>query len=244
MVAPHGSPGPNAYQAGYPPPPGQASSGVAQPPPRKGFWRRVISFFDSTTKILVTLASLIGAAAGLWAAVQHITRHPDPTPSPVPAVIAGPSTGSADQQNAAQVNACEKAHQLTQQRQRATASESVTVFSSCTWPAPTYAQADGFAQITVTVVAGPGQSEASGADWVDRITGPCAHFTLTYDFGSQGSADHLQPFDLAAGSVTSVDKPGQAWTGNTADFSFYPERDEVDVVRNGRYAVFDVACKA
>jgi hypothetical protein len=48
---------------------------------------------------------------------------------------------------------------------------------------------------------------------------------------------------MTPAQLTRSCRPGRAWTGNTADLSFYPERDEVDVVRNGRFAVFDVACK-
>jgi hypothetical protein len=139
---------------------------------------RVISFFDSTTKAVLALGGLIAAAAALWAGITQLTS-------------AGTSAAPAAQAVAAHVDRCENQHLLTRQRQSVSRTVAITAYDSCTWPAPSYADADGFTGITVQTVPGPGQTEASDASSADRITGPCRAFALTYDFGFQGAAKHL-----------------------------------------------------
>ena len=41
-------------------------------PPHPGALRRILSFFDSTTKVLLAVGGLVAAATGLWAALSHI----------------------------------------------------------------------------------------------------------------------------------------------------------------------------
>ncbi len=73
-------------------PGGAASHGPdAGEPERVGVQRRptviarVISFFDSTTKLLLAVGGLIAAAAALWAGITHFSPHPPPhPPSPLP----------------------------------------------------------------------------------------------------------------------------------------------------------------
>jgi hypothetical protein len=191
----------------------------------------VVTFFDSTTKVLVAATGLIGAAAGLWVGIAHII--PDSSHSP-----------PASQATAAHVDKCEAQHQLTQQHQKIARTVTVTAFDSCIWPAPAYADSDGFTEITFQTVPGPGQGEASGTDAVDRITGPCKTFTLAYDFGSQGDLKHLAPFTAPAGLLTSIEQPGTAWPGGVRSLSFYPARNEVDVLHNLRYVLTSATCRS
>lgn len=140
------------------------------------------------------------------------------------------------------IEQCESRHSLSTQSTSKTPSDTVTVFDSCVWPPPLYADADGFTEITAQLAQGPGQGESSDATMVDRITGPCHQFRLTYDFGFQGDLQHLQPFTAPPGMVTSLDKPGIAWSPGVPALSFYPSRAEVDVVHNDHNALSDVKC--
>lgn len=203
---------------------------------QRGWIARATAFFDSTTKVLVAVGGLIAAVAALWAGIAHLASG---TSSP-PVSAATQSTSSVA---AAHVGHCEAQHQLTQQHQELSITVAVTAFESCTWPAPAYADSDGFTKITVQTVPGPGQDEASDADYVDRITGPCMTFTLAYDFGLQGALKHLAPFTAAAGLLTSIDQPGTAWPGGVRSLSFYPARDEVDVLHNSNDALAGAACR-
>jgi hypothetical protein len=204
---------------------------------RHGWIARTVGFFDSTAKVLVAAGGLIAAATGLWAGISHLTSSGTPSPS------ASATTQSATQVAASHVEACEAQHQLTQQHQKVSVTVAVTAFESCTWPAPAYADSDGFTEITVQTVAGPGQDEASDADWVDRVTGPCTTFTLAYDFGFQGDLKHLAPFTAPAGLLTSIDQPGAAWPGGVKSLNFYPARNEVDVLHNSNDVLTSAACR-
>jgi hypothetical protein len=116
-------------------------------------------------------------------------------------------------------------------------------FRSCVWPAPPYADRDGFTQITVEVAEGiPGVSEAEGTGWVDRIRGPCETFEVAYDFGKQGASAHLAAFTAAPGALLFGGE-GQRYNGPKSDLQFYPESNEVDVFHNGSYVVASVTCR-
>jgi hypothetical protein len=203
---------------------------------RRGLVARAIGFFDSTAKVLVAVGGLIGAATALWAGIMHIASAGS-SPS------ASAATQSASQIATAHVDKCEAQHQLTQQHQKISRTVAITAFDSCTWPAPAYADSDGFTEITAQAVPGPGQGESSDADWADRIAGPCTTFALAYDFGFQGALKHLAPFTAAAGLVTSIDQPGTAWPGGVGSLGFYPARNEVDVLHNSNDELAMAACR-
>ncbi len=205
---------------------------------KNGSAKRIIAFFDSTTKVLVAVGGLIAAIAALWTGIAHFTSSSTPGPG------ANITAQSATQAAAMHIDKCESQHQLNQQRQTLDITVATTAFDSCMWPAPSYADADGFTQITFQTVAGPGADEASDSDWVDRITGPCNKFTLAYDFGSQGALEHLAPFTIPVGLITSIDQPGTAWPGGVKSLSFYPARDEVDVMHNSNDELSGASCRA
>jgi hypothetical protein len=196
---------------------------------------RVISFFDSTTKTLVALGGLIAAVTALWAGIAHL---------PHAGANQAPTSGSTPLAVTAHVDQCESQHGLTGQTEKISRTVATTAFDSCTWPAPPYADADGFTEITLQTVPGPGQDEASDTDWADRVTGPCRTFVLSYDFGLQGALKHLAPFTAPAGLLTSIDQPGSAWPGGVRALSFYPARDEVDVLHNSNDVLASAACRS
>lgn len=188
--------------------------------------RKVLSFFDSTTKVLVAIGGLIAAVAAIIAGWHAVFGSP-------------PSTDTVAQR----VTQCESTHGMTQQHAMKTLSDSHFAFESCAWPPPSHADADGHLTITVFTDSGPDSDEA-GYDYADRLTGPCDAFLVTYDFGSQGAFDHLAPFAVDAGTVATVSQGGARWTGNLSDLPFYPERAEGTVLHNGRYILRDATCKS
>jgi hypothetical protein len=142
---------------------------------------------------------------------------------------------------ATQVRFCMIQHGLEKARTE-TESGSVRIFASCHWPAPEYADQDGFSEIGVRLVgrsrfpdAGD-TSEASGVGYADRIkVGDCDEVTAAYTFGSQGDFTHLDPLLLEPGDVVAVD--GAAWTNKSekgAFLGFYPDADEVVVPHNSK----------
>ncbi|GAA3431019.1 hypothetical protein [Kutzneria kofuensis] len=185
--------------------------------------------------ILVALI-VLGTGGGMWLMIANRPTGSAPPPSPTP------TTPPAEPQNARSVQQCEALHHMSSQHTLIKVSDTARAYNSCAWPAPSFADADGFTQINVVTVAGPGEYEASDATEVDRITGPCREFRLTYDFGYQGELQHKAPFTAPPGMVTDLDQPGSNWSPGVTALSFYPSRNEVDVVHNGHNIVSDVAC--
>jgi hypothetical protein len=146
-----------------------------------------------------------------------------------------------------QVRSCMNQHGLKKARTE-TESSGLRVFASCQWPAPEYADQDGFAEIRVRKVdrsrfldAGD-TSEAGGVGFADRIkVGDCDEVRAEYSFGSQGGFSHLDPLLLERGDVVTVD--GTAWTGKQGVFlGFYPDADEVVVLHNLKNGLDSVRC--
>lgn len=106
---------------------------------------------------------------------------------------------------------------------------------SCDWPPPPGAFADGYGVIVVTAVAGPGQAEASGANYADRIESRCRLLLLRYRLSSMGQSTPLEPFEAPLGTV--VRWGGARWRGGgegeTRTLPFRPSGSELVVVHNG-----------
>ena len=217
---------------------------------------RVLAFFDSATKVLLAIGGLIAAITALWAGIAQLNpateaSHPRPTTKPGPSISRarpGPSHSTRaqvpPQVAATLVDKCETQHRLSQQHQTVTRSATTTDFDSCIWPAPSYADADGFTQIKSRLVSGPGPDDASGTDWVSRITGPCKVFSLAYDFGFEGGFTRLASFSAPAGLLTSLSNPGKEWPGKDKYLGFYPARDEVDVLHNSDDVLSQASCQS
>lgn len=188
---------------------------------------------NKNKKILFALGGVIVVAIAIWVTIARL---------PSPGSASGSTLGS-ESVGASHVDHCEAQHQLTAQAQMLSRTVATTAFDSCTWPPPPYADSDGFSEITVASVPGPGQSEASDATAVDRITGPCRTFDLFYDFGTQGNLKHLAPFLARPDLVTSLDAPGDPWQPGVSALDFYPSRNEVDVVHNDKNGLANATCR-
>jgi hypothetical protein len=211
----------------------------AEEPPKRGF-KRVIGFFDNTAKILGAVTALILAAAGLWAAIAQLIGPSGPSTQPT----SGPSASVDAEVVAKRIQSCEQSHNMTKAQQVITSSDGLWHdFRFCVWPAPPYADRDGFIQITVEVAEGmAGVSEADGTGWADRIRGPCNTFEIAYDFGKQGVSQHFAPFTAVPGDLL-IGGEGDRYDGPKGDLPFYPESDEVNVFHNGSYVIASVSCR-
>jgi hypothetical protein len=200
------------------------------------------------------VAIATGAGNDTWSRVKGLVGFHDPVPtttpqptttSTTPPVTAttppppgpGPTTEDPAQVIATRIADCEHTHHLLRQNELRKSSQGYTELS-CEWPAPNYADADGYTEIDVTAVPIPGGSEATGAD-VDRIVGPCATFRMSYEALNQGGGQHLPPFDVRPGNI--VTPGGQPYVDQPQDFNgatlgmrlgFTPATDEVEVVRD------------
>jgi hypothetical protein len=71
------------------------------------------------------------------------------------------------------IQKCETTHGMSQRSERnANSAGDAITFSAWAWPPPPSADPDGYTRIVATAAQGPGQSNASGTNVVDRITGP------------------------------------------------------------------------
>ena len=116
-------------------------------------------------------------------------------------------------------------------------------FKECKWPPPVYAQADGYSDVVVTNVVGPGTDEASGASEADRIVTGCAKVQLAYSYQNMGVDQPNAPITLSSGDIVTIE--GNPWVKDSpAPLPFYPNRGEMDVIRNGRYRLDSAVCLA
>ena len=120
--------------------------------------------------------------------------------------------------------------------------EKITRFRYCEWPAPSFADPDGYYEIRYRNEKGPGDSEATGTNDADRLRAPCDKLQLWYDFGSQGAYSHYEPFFANVGSVVGIG--GDEYDGSQGNLPFYPDRDELVVLRNGKKIIAKAECEA
>lgn len=123
---------------------------------------------------------------------------------------------------------------------------SQSTYATCDWPPPPGAFPDGYRAITVTTVDGPGEYEATSSNYADRVESRCKALELDYLFGSMGSFEHLRPIRGRPGQTLrhngSAWRPGAAGEGEQRTLPFYPARDELVVLHNGKNVLEDVRC--
>lgn len=220
----------------------------------------------NATRVAIAVA-VIGAVATVGAAlVSNMNKARDRTPlvqqtaSGAGAVNVGRDAiitniaRSAGEEAAERVQACEGQHGMKNATEKKEWMETTPArngepealtghieFRSCVWPKPPFADGDGFLEIRVSSVAGPGESEASGEDAADRITAPCQNLTLSYQYGHMGDFHNDPPFTVSANNVVTVE--GNPWMGRRSSLPFYPGEGEVVVLRNGHYGIGSARCQ-
>jgi serine/threonine protein kinase len=188
----------------------------------------------------VTWLALAGAAAVIAAAVA------------VPLILLGGSHSSTGASATSQLASCESSHHLTGANAKVTSPDGMTTtFSTCSAPAPAWADRDGFSQITAKMTS-TGLSENTGASIYDLVSGPCQSFKLAYDFGHMGSSQLLPAFVVPQGSVSQMANPGSPFSlnglNNLADGETvqtnppYPTRGQAVYIHNDTQVVDQASC--
>lgn len=173
-------------------------------------------------------------------------------------VVALPEIHSAtpsDTLTSDRVAACMTAHAMTRPKVIDRGEDvSSEVFRSCEWPPPSYADPDGYSEISHQRVPGPDYNRDDitmavvKAAHIDRIQSPCTELEISYSFGRQGWHGYQPSFRVSPGSV--VDPRGDPFTfdeeairlGNVVYFGFVPQRSEVLVISNYGWTLEQVSC--
>jgi hypothetical protein len=224
---PHPWPEDSPMTESTPPAPDTANGDAKKP---KGF-ARVLGFFDSTAKVITTITALIVAIGGAWAAIHAFGGDGS-----------NDNGGGSDTLTPAQhVAACKHTHDMTRDHQQVKVGVGQNGMATCEWPAPVYADADGYSVVDTTLgISIPDGSEATGIAYDKFAESGCQSYALTYSFKSQGDVQHIPPVTVAAGTVTNAASLGQP--DQDAGVSVPTDPSEVDVVENDKEVFIDVRC--
>ena len=222
------------------------------------------------SKNILIVVAVIGAAATLGAALISSLGKPKDQAAGVQQTSSGDgainvghdafinATKTAGEEAAERVQACEEHHGMktafekVEGPQKISPSDSPddlmpafefhTDFRYCTWPRTQYSDGDGYLEIKVATVNGPGESEASGTDDADRITAPCPQVVVTYQYGHMGEYHNLDPIAVSANAIVTTD--GKPWVQRESErpLPFYPATGEMVVLRSGHYGFEGVKC--
>jgi hypothetical protein len=222
---------------------------------------------DSTSAKKVAIAvAVIGAVATLGAAIlSSLNKSKEQSPSIQQTASGAGSINvghdavitnnmkSAAEEAAERVQACEVRHVMKAASEKIESSETVpakgyeeeksvehTDFRSCTWPKSRYSDEDGYLEIKVRTVSGPGEYEATGMTHADRFAAPCPQLSVGYGLGLQGDYSNEPPFIIKADTV--VVRETQAIWRNDGSLSFYPEAGEFVVLHNSHYGLQSAKC--
>jgi hypothetical protein len=224
---------------------------------------------DSSSKKVTVAVAVIGAIATLGAALFSNWPKPKEQSSPPPAIQQTSSGAgainvgrdavinnikSASEEAAERVQACEMQHGLKTASTRTESSETIPArsgepeqfvehidFRSCAWPKSQYADGDGYLEIRVRTVRGPGEYEATGTTSADRITAPCQQLIVAYQMGTQGAYENEAPFTINADTVVT-EEDGKLWKDDGA-LPFYPGAGEFVVLHNSHHGLGSAKCK-
>jgi len=221
-----------------------------------------------SAKTVTIAVAVIGAAATLGAAlisnwdkgndhspaIQQTANGQGAVNAARDAYVTNNISKSPGEEAAERVQACEGQHGMKTSTERKNWTETAPAgnggpeasvehadFRSCEWPKSRYADADGFLEIKVSSVTGPGDFEASGVNMADRITAPCPQLTLSYQFGKQGDFQNEPSITVSADTIVTVD--GKPWTGAHQSLPFYPDEGEFVVLRNDSYEIASARCQ-
>jgi hypothetical protein len=111
---------------------------------------------------------------------------------------------------------------------------------ACIWPKSRYSDEDGYLQINVRTVKGPGESESTGTSYAGWFTAPCPQLVVDYALGFQGGYGNETPFTINADTV--VVRETQALWKNDYSLPFYPDAGEFVVLHNGHYGLQTAKC--
>jgi hypothetical protein len=167
------------------------------------------------------LGAAIGIAAGVATIATSIYALWPDTPEP---------------DAAEQVRSCIAQHGLSRAQDQLARGADTTVYATCIWPAPEFADDDGYIEIAVRSDAGPGDFEASGETIADRIASRCLELEVAYSFGLQGAFERQPPFLVQRGLIMTLAGTAgpELWKGEQRALPFYPDRDETVILHSSR----------
>ncbi len=172
----------------------------------------------------LAVVALVGGALGVVATVIGILGNVFGGATPTPA-------GDGDR-----VADCVRAHGLAQPSERRDEGDGRWYFRACAWPAPTGAGGDGFSEVTVRTLEGPGESEATGMTVAHVLTSTCRDLEVGYLFDNQGTLVPEQPVRLTKGETRRVEGGSIVTAANA------PGRDQSVVLSSARYQLDTVRC--
>ena len=217
--------------------------------------------------IVVAVITAIGTLGAAYLASGHKSK--EDAPAPPPAAIQQTSSGagsinvghdavinnvkSAGEEAAELVQACEQRHGMKMSSEKIESTETVPAtaydrqqevehidFRSCTWPKSRYSDGDGFLQVSSRTVSGPGDYEATGTTFADRIKAPCEKLVVGYGFGSQGAFDREPPFTIKADTIMTGENAA-LWKSDNM-LPFYPDAGEFVVLHNSHDVLQRAEC--
>jgi hypothetical protein len=179
------------------------------------------SFLERPIAIVSLVAGLIGIATGAIA------------------LFGGDDSG--EDGGKSRIDTCIVDHGLAKSVEGTEVVKGRFLFRACEWPPPPGSGSDGFTEITVSRIDGPGESEAEGMTFADVFTTSCTDLKIEYLFNNMGTFVREQPVFLSKGEVRRVEG-GSIWFPRTElEASIYtPGRDEAIVLSAARYSL-DVA---
>lgn len=138
---------------------------------------------------------------------------------------------------------CIADHHLSGSHQVIMPFDSQTIFASCEWPAPPYADREGFSAITVVSTFGAADEPSSGLNRADIISSSCRMLRLGYQLGGKGAVTEIPPFQVRLGEIVSVlGTYNGPWEGDPATLPFHPSPNQVVVLRNTRDSIVSANC--
>jgi hypothetical protein len=220
-----------------------------------------------TTKAVTITVAVIGAVATLGAALFSNLNKPKESSASIQQTASGAGAvnvggnavfntnniKSPAEEAAERVQACEAQHGMKTASDKTDSLQTIPAsdagpqsstehisFRACVWPRSRYADADGYLEIKVQSVQGPGDNEASGTNAADRIAAPCQQLTVAYQFGSQGAYENTAPITITADTVVTVD--GKPWKQADNPLDFYPDSGEFVVLHDDHYMIENASC--
>ena len=135
--------------------------------------------------------------------------------SSVNAQNSGNTTTTAPAITAAnEIRACEEQHDM-QSAATVNRSGNSATFMECDWPPSAGESPDGYQEVEVVTLPGPGTGEATNATRADYISATCQTIELQYDIGNQGVTGTTPKFRLSIGAIAGSDPFGKPWTGKS-----------------------------
>jgi hypothetical protein len=162
---------------------------------------------------------------------------------------------SPAEEAAQRVQACEERHGMKSAFEKSESEETIPAtnieeaqyishitFQSCAWPKSPHSDEDGYLEIKIRTVKGPGDAEYTGTTYADRITAPCQQLEVQYQLGHMGEYHNEDPFVVKADTVV-VRETQHLWRTEDGSLPFYPALGEFVVLHNSHYGLGSAKCR-